>query len=336
MICVIIKGTMQTHGQLFVRRANMASVSKKGRSFSIRVSCGFDIRGKQIVKYKTFCPPEGMSEKQAQKEANRQAVLFEEECKIGHCQTGSIKFEAFAEQWFKEYAKLELRPTTYERMRKLTARVYPAIGHLKLDKISRRDIKLFINDLALNGRNFKTGEPLSRKTIIHHVSFISDVFSYAIDMDMLTYNPCEKMKIPHIGEEKEREIYSPEEFDQLFELLQQAPLKYRVFFTLAVFTGFRRGELLGLEWKDILWEENVISVRRTSAYTGAEGQYTGKTKTKRSQRCNRYPDELFELLKEYKVWQDEERERQGEKWIDTDRLFTKWDGRPMNPQTPYG
>ena len=327
---------MQTHGQLFVRRANMASVSKKGRSFSIRVSCGYDIRGKQIVKYKTFRPPEGMSEKQAQKEANRQAVLFEEECKIGHCQTGSIKFEAFAEQWFKEYAKLELRPTTYERMRKLTTRVYPAIGHLKLDKISRRDIKLFINDLALNGRNFKTGEPLSRKTIIHHVSFISDVFSYAIDMDMLTYNPCEKMKIPHIGEEKEREIYSPEEFNQLFELLQQAPLKYRVFFTLAVFTGFRRGELLGLEWKDILWEENVISVRRTSAYTGAEGQYTGKTKTKRSQRCNRYPDELFELLKEYKVWQDEERERQGEKWIDTDRLFTKWDGRPMNPQTPYG
>ena len=80
----------------------------------------------------------------------------------------------------------------------------------------------------------------------------------------------------------------------------------------------------------------MISVRRTSAYTGAEGQYTGKTQTKRSQRCNRYPDELFELLKECKVWQDEERERQGEKWIDTDRLFTKWDGRPMNPQTPYG
>ena len=314
----------------------MVSVSKKGRSFAIRVSCGYDIRGKQIVKYKTYRPPEGMSEKQALKEANRQAVLFEEKCKIGNCKSGNVKFETFAEQWFEEYAKLELRPTTYERKRKLIARVYPAIGHLKLDKISRRDIKLFINDLALNGRNFKTGEPLSRKTIIHHVSFISDVFSYAIDMDMLTYNPCEKMKIPHIGEEKEREIYSPEEFDQLFELLQKAPLKYRVFITLAVFTGFRRGELLGLEWKDILWEENVISVRRTSAYTGAEGQYTGKTKTKRSQRCNRYPDELFELLREYKSWQDSERERQGSKWVDTDRLFTKWNGLPMNPQTPYG
>ena len=309
----------------------MASVSKKGRSFAIRVSCGYDIRGKQIVKYKTYRPPEGMSEKQAVKEANRQAVLFEEKCKIGNCKSGNVKFETFAEQWFEEYAKLELRPTTYERKRKLIARVYPAIGHLKLDKISRRDIKLFINDLAINGRNFKTGEPLSRKTIIHHVSFISDVFSYAIDMDMLTYNPCEKMKIPHIGEEKEREIYSPEEFDQLFELLQQAPLKYRVFITLAVFTGFRRGELLGLEWKDILWEENVISVRRTSAYTGAKGQYTGKTKTKRSQRCNRYPDELFDLLREYKSWQDSERERQGSKWVDTDRLFTKWNGLPMNP-----
>ena len=106
----------------------------------------------------------------------------------------------------------------------------------------------------------KTGKPLSRKTAIHHLSFISDVFSYAVKMDMLSENPCRKVTVPK-GEKKEKEIYTIEEIEQLFRLLETAPLKYRTFFTLAIYSGFRRGELLGLEWKDIDWRTNVISVK---------------------------------------------------------------------------
>ena len=150
----------------------MATIRKrKNGSFEIKVSCGYDVNGRQVNQYRSYYPEPGMTKKQIEKEVNRQAVLFEEDCKRGQI-TAAVKFQTLCEQWFDEYAKLELRPTTYERMRKLTARVYPAIGHLKLDKISRRDIKLFINDLAFNGRNFKTGEPLSRKTAIHHLNLI--------------------------------------------------------------------------------------------------------------------------------------------------------------------
>lgn len=70
--------------------------------------------------------------------------------------TANIKFQDFAEQWFEEYAKLNLRNTSYERMKQLTVRVYPAIGHLRLDKITSRHIQQFINDLALNGKSLKT------------------------------------------------------------------------------------------------------------------------------------------------------------------------------------
>ncbi|MBR1764629.1 MAG: tyrosine-type recombinase/integrase [Ruminococcus sp.] len=55
--------------------------------------------------------------------------------------------------------------------------------------------------------------------------------------------------------------------NELFRLMQGEPLKYRLFFTLAVCSGFRRGELLGLEWKDIDWDNRLISVRRTSNYS---------------------------------------------------------------------
>ena len=311
----------------------MATIRKRGNTYQIRVSCGYDSKGNQVIQTTSWKPEPNMTARQAEKEVQKQAMLFEDKCLKGQI-TANVKFEDFAEQWFEEYAKLNLRNTSYERMRQLTNRVYPAIGHLRIDKITGRHIQQFINDLALNGKSFKTGKPLSRKTAVHHLSFISDVFSYAVKMDMLSDNPCRRVTVPK-GEKKEKEIYTLEEIEQLFRLLENAPLKYRTFFTLAIYSGFRRGELLGLEWKDIDWESNVISVRRTSNYTAQKGIYTDTTKTKKSQRSLKFPPVVMDLLRAYKVEQDEEREKLGSKWIDYDRLFVKYNGEPMNNNTPY-
>ena len=153
----------------------MASVRKRANgSYEIRVSCGYDVNGKQVTQYKHYVPEEGMSEKQIQKEVNRLAVLFEESCKLGKI-TANIKFQKFAEQWFEEYASINLRPTSLERMRQTTQRVYPEIGHLRLDRITGRHIQKFVSDLCRFGKNMRTGKPLSRKTVVHHLNFISDV-----------------------------------------------------------------------------------------------------------------------------------------------------------------
>ena len=102
----------------------------------------------------TWKPEEGMTPKLIEKEVNRQAVLFEEKCLKGQV-TANVKFEEFAEQWFQEYARLNLKNTSYEKMKQLPPRVYPAIGHLRLDRITGRHIQQFINDLALNVKNQK-------------------------------------------------------------------------------------------------------------------------------------------------------------------------------------
>lgn len=313
----------------------MATITKRGGSYRIKVSCGYDINGKQMVQTKTWKPEEGMTPKQIEKEVQRQAVLFEESCKIGQI-TASVKFEAFAEQWFEEYAKINLRHTSYERMRQLTHRVYPELGHMRLDKITGRHVQQFINNLLLNGKNQRNSKPLSRKTVVHHLSFISDVFSYAVKMGMLCDNPCRVVSLPK-GEAKEKNIYTIEEIAKVFELLDgnDVPIKFRTFFKLAVYSGFRRGELLGLEWKDINWENNLISVRRTSNYTADKGIYTDTTKTKKSQRTSKFPDYVMEMLKTLKQEQEVEAERLGNKWHDTDRLFVKWNGEPMHNNTPY-
>ena len=311
----------------------MATITKRGDSYRIKVSCGYDVNGKQVVQTKTWKPPENLTERQIKKELDRQAVMFEEECKRGQI-TAAIKFETFAEQWFDEYAILNLRKSTYTLLKSLTKRVYPAIGHLRLDKITTRDVQKFVNDLLINGRGKQNGKPLARKTVLLHLSFISNIFRYAIKMSMLVDNPCSRVTVAK-QEKKEKQIYTIDEMKQLFRCLENAPLKYRVFVTLAVYSGYRRGEMLGLEWKDIDWENGVINVRRTSNYTKLHGMFTDTTKTKKSQRSTKYPAVVINLLRELKDEQDKQREILGDKWVESDRLFVADDGAPLFVNNPY-
>ena len=167
----------------------MASYEKRGNSYRIKSSCGYNSEGKQVFQRITWTPDPGMTPKQIEKELNRQCVLFDEECKKGFI-TAPIKFKDLAEQWFEEYAKPNLRNTTYERMLQLRGRVYAAIGHLRMDKITPRQIQAFVNTLSKDGANERTGKPLAPKTIRHNLSLISDVFSYAVKVGVAADYPC--------------------------------------------------------------------------------------------------------------------------------------------------
>lgn len=312
----------------------MATIRRRPNgTYEIKVSCGYGVDGKQRNQYKSYKPEPGMTKRQIEKEVQRQAILFEEDCKRGHI-TAAVKFETFAEQWFEEYAKVNLRPTSYARMKQLTKRVYPAIGHKRLDKITARDIQKFVTDMLVNGKNMNTGKPLSRKTAVHHLSFISDVFSYAVRMGMLCDNPCRRVFVPK-QEQEEKQIYTIEQVKILYENLKSEPMKYQVYLLLSIYSGYRRSEMLGLEWKDIDFEHDLIHVRRTSQYTSEKGIYTDTTKTRKSKRVSKMPASIMNLLRQFKADQNEEARRLGTKWEDYDRLFTKWNGAPMNPQTPF-
>jgi integrase len=311
----------------------MATIRKRGNSYQIRVSCGYDTSGNQVVQTMTWKPADGMNKKQIEKELQKQAILFEDKCMKGQV-TANIKFQDFAEQWFEEYAKVNLRPTSYARMKQLTKRVYPAIGHKRLDKITARDIQKFVTDMLVNGKNMNTGKPLSRKTAVHHLSFISDVFSYAVRMGMLCDNPCRRVFVPK-QEQEEKQIYTIEQVKILYENLKSEPMKYQAYLLLSIYSGYRRSEMLGLEWKDIDFEHDLIHVRRTSQYTSEKGIYTDTTKTRKSKRVSKMPASIMNLLRQFKADQNEEARRLGTKWEDYDRLFTKWNGAPMNPQTPF-
>lgn len=308
---------------------------KNGPSYQIRSSCGYDIHGKQVVKSMTWKPPAGMTAKQMKKEAHRLAVLFDERCAAGATGDGSMKFEAFAKLWFKEYAEPTLRPRTVDRLHQYEARTYTAIGYIRLDKLTARHIQDFINGLGKDGENETTGGELSPKTIRNYVSFVSSVLDYAVKMGAIQDNPCSRVTLPPL-EHKEKEVYTLEEAQHFLDSLEAAPLQYQAFFTLAIFGGFRRGELLGLEWQDIDFEAQTVSVRRTSQYTKERGIFTDTTKTRSSQRTMKLPADVFSLLRRYRAEQAQQRLLLGDRWTAGDRLFTNVDGGLLHPKTPYG
>lgn len=275
-----------------------------------------------------------MTPKQIEKEVQRQAVLFDERCAAGATGDSSMKFEAFAGLWFKEYALPKLRPRTVDRSHQYEARTYAAIGHIRLDKLTPRHIQDFINSLRKEGENEITGGALSPKTVRNYISFVSSILDYAVKMGAIRDNPCRRVTLPPL-EHKEKTVYTLEEAQRFLDSLEGAPLQYQAFFTLAIFGGFRRGELLGLEWPDIDFEGQTVSVRRTSQYTPERGIFTDTTKTRGSQRTLKLPADVFALLRRYRAEQARQRLVMGDRWAAGDRLFTNADGGLMHPNTPY-
>ncbi len=95
----------------------MPTIQKRGDTYRITVSSGYDAQGKQIRKSTTWKPAPGMTQKQIEKELNKQAVMFEEQCKRGQFgDNTNIIFADFCDQ-YKDIMKESLSPTTLERKR---------------------------------------------------------------------------------------------------------------------------------------------------------------------------------------------------------------------------
>lgn len=127
---------------------------------------------------------------------------------------------------------------------------------MRMDKITTRTIQRFISQLTETKKLTKKGESdemLSLKTIKNYVSFVSSIFDYAVKQQMVSSNPCRNVTLPTLIQ-KERSVYTMDEVQQMLDIFEQEKeqhYQFVMFFTLAIFTGLRKGEILGLEWKDV-------------------------------------------------------------------------------------
>lgn len=173
-----------------------------------------------------------------------------------------------------------------------------------------------------------------KETKLKYKRTLSAILNYAIKCGYCTTNYCSGFYTKGVisGERKEKIILNESEVFQLERGLNYVEnLKKKSYVAVLLFLGVRNCEACGLEWKDVDFENNKISILRDSIYIEALGTYTGRTKNDYSKRTLTMPKSLVPILKEYKEWYDKERENWGDKWVNSDRLFIRDNGDACNP-----
>lgn len=134
-------------------------------------------------------------------------------------------------------------------------------------------------------------QSLSAKTVKNTIGFLSAAFRYAIKMEQLTDNPCDKATLPK-GELKEVRVLHRDEIVPFLNALASAPIDDRVAYMLALFLGLRRSEILGLKESDVDIINGMISVHNTRHRVDGT-DYDSSPKTQRSTRVLALPDILI-------------------------------------------
>jgi integrase len=193
--------------------------------------------------------------------AQEVAKKLEARLALGEFKMEGVKpiFKEYAEGWLrKEIEPVKRASTTRRYSDLLTKYIYPAIGSIPLDRITRADVKQFLLT--------KHGEGFSKSSLALMKDVISGPLNSAIDAEIIETNPTRGI-IKGLGIKREKK----ESLDPLnkgeVELFLHACLKhfgeYYPFFLCAFRTGLRLGELLGLRWGDVDWNGKYIKVERS-------------------------------------------------------------------------
>jgi len=309
-------------------------VNKSGETiYLIRVSAGYDINGKQIKKSVTWKPAPNMTERQIQKELERRSVTFEDKIKTGGAVDEKIKFGDYANIWL-EMNKPNFAPITYTRYKNLLIRINAALGHIKIGKLQSMHLYEFYNNLQ-EVTSQKTGEKLSQQTIKHYHRCISAILTQATRERIISNNVASRqfMDAPKIPK-KEPAHLDDEQAKQFVILLNdENDIRIKTALTLLIYSGCRLGELCGFVWADCDFKACTITVNQTSQYCYKYGIIEKSPKNETSKRTIRLSQYVFNILREYKKWYLQRKYMSGDKWVDSDKLFTQEFGKPIMPNT---
>ena len=185
----------------------------------------------------------------------------------------------------------------------------------------------------LNGKG-----KLAGSTMLRCHAVLSSMLNDAVHWQVIASNPTARVEPPK-AEHKEACYYDEEQTEYMLKCLEKEDIRVKTAVMLVVFGGMRLGELAGLEWKYADLENKAIQIVKASQYDNDpekpknEHIYEKQPKNRTSIRRITISGLLIKTLKKYKVWQNEERLKLDGIWVESDRLFTKWNGAPIFPGT---
>lgn len=180
----------------------------------------------------------------------------------------------------------------------------------------------------------KNEEPLAEKTILAYHRLISIVLAQAEKEMLVPYNAAAKATPPR-ATKKDPNYFQPETISAILKALESEPLKWRLITHLMIVTGCRRGEIMGLKWEKVDFENNRVKIDRALITSPTKGVYESTTKTS-DIRHLALPKETMDLLRMHRREQLRLQLANGDRWINTGYVFIQDNGEHMNPDSITG
>lgn len=275
--------TSETKKRATARRGNGEGsiVQRPNGRWMAQVTVGYNATGKRVRKTVYGDTKGDVQEKLTRLQNSKLDGMLTD--------TGRLTLASYLDRWLADVARPTIRATTHVSYKGIIANhISPRIGGVKLDKLTPAHVQGLYSALERDGASATTRR--------HCHVVLNRALKQAVQWGLVPRNVCSAVKRPR-DEEKEIQPLTAEQAAAL--LKTAAGDRLEAIYVLAVTTGMRLGELMGLQWSDVDLEAGAVQVRRTLQEVG--GQFAlVETKTKKSKRKVDLPNVAVDSLHEHR------------------------------------
>ncbi len=222
-----------------------------------------------------------------------------------------LSLERYMQSWLSG-KELSRRSSTVRNYRRYTdLYILPALGKLRLQAVVPAHIRQLYLRLQMEGKGARTIQ-------LVHVT-LRCAFAQAVKEGLIGYNPLEAVDRPKV-ETKQFQIFTEEQARKFIMTAKGHP--YEALYYLALTTGMRKGEILGLKWSDVDWEKSMLRVERQLQPVSFNGGALAPTKTKSGRRQIKLGKGLLAMLELHRQRQETQKLLAGDRWKENGMIFT--------------
>ncbi|MFI0780403.1 tyrosine recombinase XerC [Streptomyces sp. NPDC021212] len=276
-------------------------------------------------------------------------IKLHTEAKKGPVATSVPTLEQYLTYWLREVVEPDLKPKTGETYA-MHVRLYiaPGLGQKRIDKLTVRDVRTWVNDLleqcqcCAQGKDARREEPRccavgrccdrvpSRRTVQDARAVLRSALTNAMTEELISKNVAGLVKVRSARKVK-RDPWSVEEARKFLEAASAARDPLYAAWVLILVLGFRRGEVLGLTWQGVNLDAGEVTVQLQLQHIRRRLVHD-ETKTEASTATLPLPDICVAALQVRRKEQEAAKQTAGELWTDSDFVFTTRYGTPIEPR----
>ena len=221
----------------------------------------------------------------------------------------------YFEQWLRDHAARSVSARTLAGYEQAGRALVAPIASVRLQDLRPPHIERALAAYQKSG--------VSNRTAAKHLTVLRSALARAVLLELIQRNPAAAVTKPRVVRQEMR-VADMETLSALLTTCSDPD--FRRLINLAVHTGLRAGELLGLKWADISWEHSLMQIKRARNHFAESG--FAEPKTAASRRAIALSDREAAILREHRAAQNERRLLIGPAWPDTDLVFPRMDGWP--------